>query len=277
MIRYGALKNMWFSSGLQYIPEIRAHKTLQTPCGISLDTAREELIEYLVSHAKELPPLFVDSGAFSEMNGNPFTVSDWHNKFKVYERLVSAFGDRCVIVAPDRIGDQAHTMSLIRHFKNELLEFISKSNVIVPLQKPKEQFSLFDNTQEKGMTQIEMYEEVLQLLNDKVIAGIPFKKAATSYHDYCELLKSPPRRIHILGVTPFGEKWKNITSANKRLNAEKVTFDGCRIRSLIGKGRVFTEVYNRIKDTSSREEAIEQTIITLKDRFFHPSANQQVN
>ena len=275
MVKYGTLKNMWFSSGLQYASEIRAHSTLEVPCGISLDTAKDELIDFLVKHSNELPPLFVDSGAFSEMNGKPFTFSDWHKKFKVYERLISAFGDRCVVVAPDRIGDQKHTMLLLHHFKDEILEFMKASNVIVPLQKPMSQFSLFDEVKEKGMTQTEMYEAVISLLSEKVIAGIPFKKAATSYHDYCQLLEHSPQRLHILGVTPFGEKWKSITSANKRLGADNVTFDGCRVRSLIGKKRPYTEVYNHIRLTTPRETAIEQTIVTLKEHFLHPSANQQ--
>lgn len=248
---------LWFSSGLQYPSEIRAMIELRVACGISLNHAREDLFEYLIRRKDEVPALFIDSGAFSETPNKPFTSAVWEEKFCKYERLTKTYGDHCVFVAPDKIGDQAETLNRWLEHQHRLEQLQRHSYMIVPLQKGE-------------LSQSEMLHRAIGLWGNSVVAGIPFKKSATTYAEYIDfMMASSPSRVHILGVTPFGHRWRRITEINKQFTETHFTFDGCRIRALIGKNRAFTRGMHKRKHLP-RHQAIYETLISLRPYLTHP-------
>lgn len=227
---------------------------LSVPCGISLDTASRHLFAYLLEHSAAVPALFIDSGAFSEKAHKPFTVQVWRSKLRKYRVLARAYGDRCVFVAPDKIGDQHESLNRLRQYRSILQDLMKYSHMIVPLQKGE-------------LTQAEMYAEAVALFGDSIVAGIPFKKAATTYEEYRDFMTSAhPPRVHILGVTPFGARWRNINKINQDFTSTRFTFDGCRIRSIVGKGKPFTCGMHARKHLP-RKQAIYETLISLPECF----------
>lgn len=245
---------LWFSSGLQYEAEIKAMIHLKVPCGISLDTASNTLFKYLIEQHSKVPALFIDSGAFSEKPHKPFTFEDWQGKLAKYQELANVYHNKCVFVAPDKIGDQAESLRRLNAHRDFLSTLIERSHMIVPLQKGE-------------LTQAQMYAEVVKLFNRGIVAGIPFKKAATTYDEYFDFMRTAkPSRVHILGVTPFGARWRRINEINQQFTKTRFTFDGCRIRSIVGQGQPFTLGMHARKHLS-RSEAIYETLISLPHCF----------
>ena len=222
--------------------------------GITLDTASRKLFDYLLDAQTNVPALFIDSGAFSEKSGKPFTHSVWHTKLSKYEVLIEKYGRRCVFVAPDKVGDQEESINRLNTYSDILMNLMRKSSMIVPLQKG-------------SLTQAEMYNFAVTLFGQDIVAGIPFKKSATSYYEYLQFMRSTnPPFVHILGVTPFGTRWREINKINKEFTCTKFSFDGCRIRSLIGKERAYTLGMKKRKHLP-RAQAIYETLMELKDLF----------
>ena len=274
-MKYGDLNNTWFSSGLQFTAEIRAMTDLGIPCGISLNRADEALLTCLEEQEPRISSLFVDSGAFSESGDAPLSDADWVHKLDLYDRLIRVYGKKCVIVAPDRVGDQEHTLALLRRYKARLMPMLKASNVIVPLQICTSQLTLFEDDGAKGMTQREMYDVAREILNDEIIAGIPFKKKATSLHAYATFLRSArPPRVHILGVTPFGERWRELIATNHRNGFEGASFDGCRVRALIGQKRSLTRELKKREDLP-RMQAMYESLMVLKHLFIQRGVNER--
>ena len=227
---------------------------MNIPCGISLDTANARLFDHLLDYCDDVPALFIDSGAFSEKAHKPFTVQDWRSKLRKYKVLTRAYSDRCVFVAPDKIGDQQESINRLRLYQPILQELMTQSHMIVPLQKG-------------DMTQAEMYEAAVELFSADIVAGIPFKKAATSYEEYQQFMRTTaPRKVHILGVTPFGARWRKIKQINEEFTAARVTFDGCRIRSIVGRDKPFTRGMHARKHLP-RHEAIYETLMSIPQCF----------
>lgn len=227
---------------------------MRVPCGISLDTASNRLFQHLLERRSDVPALFIDSGAFSEQAHKPFTSQDWRVKLEKYEVLVRGYGNKCVFVAPDKVGDQDESLNRLNDHRQFLITLMTHSHMIVPLQKGR-------------LTQAQMYAEAVTMFDSRVVAGIPFKKAATTYKEYIDFMESAkPPRVHILGVTPFGPRWRDISVINERFTDTRFTFDGCRIRSIVGQGKPLTLALHARKHLP-RSQAMYESLISLPQLF----------
>lgn len=112
--------------------------------GIAASEIRPGLLEALEANRIGVRALFVDSGAFSEVEfgaNGPQVVdeidhADWLIRFGVYDRMALAFGPRAYVVAPDRVGDQAVTLERLERYAGRCRRLVSyRAKLIVPVQK----------------------------------------------------------------------------------------------------------------------------------------------
>ena len=217
-----------------------------------------DLIEqYAGSHNK----LFIDSGAFSEIDfhdptekhfrkcklygsgagctGGPPTVNkknelkdpQWQYVFQLYLWAAGLWrGGSLYVVAPDRIADQRHTLWLqnkYRHYMQlveaTILERSARVNIIVPVQKGAVSMGEFWRSE----------LEALQLRHQP-ICGIPLKKDATSPEELFEFAETTPfygTRFHLLGKGPASEDYDELIYTLKAIRPQcEITSDSTHRR-----------------------------------------------
>lgn len=193
-----------FASGVNDAGEARGLAMSGRNVGITCSDIRVGLLEELELYTHGLQEVFVDSGAFSEVDfpedGPPVVVDPidhdtWIERLELAERVARTFRRRALIVAPDRVGCQATTLErLARYAPNVAAIAATGARVIVPVQKGELPMS-------------EMYRRACAILNlrEAPVAGVPMKKDATTLADLRELVASLPwygARIHLLGLGP---------------------------------------------------------------------------
>lgn len=224
-----------FSSGVNSAGDARGLAGSLRHVGITATDIRDGLLEELSLYAGNLQRLFVDSGAFGEVafgtDGptvvRPITDTDWDRIFVLMLRCTVAYGKRCYIVAPDRVGCQATTLARLATYADrvKLLAELG-AQVIVPVQKG-------------DLPMSEMFRCSVDILElEDAIAGVPMKKDATSLADLRELVTSLPRfcRIHLLGIGPESPKFAAAIELILSLRPDAdITSDSVTIRRLVGR------------------------------------------
>jgi hypothetical protein len=151
-------------------------------------------------------PVFVDSGAFNAFKralreGDPGASRlDFDRVFAKYNELSRRVREKAgeyaghallMMVAPDVIGDQEATLSLVEEHAEQIMDWIDAGHdVIVPFQKgPINQYEAFLRVREA-------------LHHMPFVVGIPSAAEALSAADLRQLVGQPykPDRIHVLGA-----------------------------------------------------------------------------
>jgi hypothetical protein len=192
-----------FASGSNRPADIRGFAAIGRAIGVAFPEVSPESESALVALAGRGIPVFVDSGAFSEIEFGPagpvvvapITSTGWDARMAMYRRLGAALGSSCYVVAPDRIGDQAHTLALLTERAAELAEIAAMGAVVlVPIQKG-------------SMTQAAFHRAVSAVLPFAWTPALPSKKNATTVDELeAYVAEIKPVSIHLLGL---GEKNKN--------------------------------------------------------------------
>jgi hypothetical protein len=198
-----------FASGVNHPGEVRGLFLSGRHVGITATEVRDGLMDELAKFAGGAAELFVDSGAFSEVEFGPdgprvvapITDADWQQRFDVYRQAAAIFRTRCHLVAPDRVGDQDVTMERLGRYAAHIQVCVvgARAQVIVPVQKGALHMGAF----------FRAACAVIGLGN--LIAGVPMKKDATSLADLAELVGSMDGRscrLHLLGIGPSSKKWR---------------------------------------------------------------------
>lgn len=250
-----------FASGVNHAGEVKGLGMSGRSFGIAAQSASEALLAELAKFSfNGGPKLFVDSGAFSEVefhkNGPPtvkklITDKVWRKRLALYEKLAEMYGPRCYLVAPDQVGNQKVTLERLAKYAPEISACAAlRANIIVPVQKGPTPMSVF-------------YQRACDALGlrDTPIAGIPMKKDATSLAQLIELVDSLPwfgARLHLLGLGPQSDRWDEVISAitSRRPNAV-ITSDSVTVRRLAGRTngpgggpRILTRYQDEAKGTS---------------------------
>ncbi len=92
-------------------------------------------------------------------------------------------------MAPDRIGDQEHTLALLTKHAGRLAELSALgARILVPIQK--------------GLrTQAEFHADVSAVLDFEFVRAVPRKKSATTLAELRDFVAEVrPRAIHLLGM-----------------------------------------------------------------------------
>jgi hypothetical protein len=196
--------NICFASGSNRPADIRGFAAIGRAIGVAYPEVSPESERELVALAGRGIPVFVDSGAFSEIEFgptgpvvvDPITPAGWDARMAMYRRLGAALGSDCYVVAPDRIGDQAHTLALLTERAAELAEIAATGAVVlVPIQKG-------------DRTQAEFHRAVAAVLGDMPwTPALPSKKNATTVAELDAYVREiKPTSLHLLGL---GERNRN--------------------------------------------------------------------
>lgn len=186
-----------FASGSNRASNIRGFAAIGQPIGVAYQEVSPDAEAELVALAGRGVPVFVDSGAFSEIEFgptgpivvHPIGHDGWRARLAMYRRLAEALGSDCYVVAPDRIGDQRHTLSLLTAWRDELAGIAAiGANVLVPIQKG-------------DVSQAEFHRAVADVLGFEFTPSLPSKKNATTVDELTEYVREiRPARLHLLGL-----------------------------------------------------------------------------
>jgi len=194
-------------------------------------------------------PVFVDSGAFSEVKfgkedgipywPKPITHKEWERRLALYLRLGSVLGPQLYAVAPDRVADQVGTLERMTRYADVVKQLQAMGvNILAPIQKG-------------DLSMANFYREVVGVLGHPIIAAIPMKADATTYAQFREFLEEVGPEligIHLLGLGPGGKlasgergvrsaRAKEVTALARELAPQaRITQDSVLIRKSVGWG-----------------------------------------
>jgi nucleoside 2-deoxyribosyltransferase len=223
-----------FASGSSRPAHIRGFAAIGRAIGVAFPEVSPEAEAELLQLAGRGIPVFVDSGAFSEVEFGPdgpkvvrpIDAEGWAQRMALSRRLALALGDQAYLVAPDRIGDQEHTLALLQEWADELRDLAELgANVLVPIQKGRAPQAAF-------------HQHVADALGfEGWVPAIPSKKNATTLDElraYVEAAR--PRRLHLLGM---GERNRQVAEALELVEAASpgcvVTLDANLIAASVGR------------------------------------------
>jgi hypothetical protein len=189
---------IYFASGSSRPADIRGFAAVGHPIGVAAPELSENAIVELIALRGRGVPVFVDSGAFSEVVFGPTgprvvaPISDasWRERLALYRRLAVALGPAVSLVAPDRIGDQEETLRRLVAFASELRELRDLgARILVPIQKGRR-------------AQADFVRDVEHALGfSDFVHAIPSKKHATTLDELAAYVAAVrPRAVHLLGL-----------------------------------------------------------------------------
>lgn len=211
----GVTPTAYFASGSNEAPEIRGLSFAGADIGVAVPHVRAEAEAELCALAGTDVLVFVDSGAFSEVEFGPegpkvvrpMEDKDWQRVLGLYRRLADALGEQVWVVAPDRVGCQMTSLERLERYRDDVreLHFLYGARVLVPVQKGE-------------LSQVEFAAAVDDILGFRDwVPALPCKKAATSAPEVAAFVKArKPEHVHLLGLgitnkglgdylAPFGE------------------------------------------------------------------------
>lgn len=187
----------YYASGSNRPAEIRGLGWAGADIGVVAGELSENALVELEALAGTDVAVFVDSGAFSEVDRDlrvvkPIKHDQWCDILRVYERLSKALGSQLTVVAPDRVGSQGETLSRLRVYA-ERLYHIAKNGARVLVPQQRGELSLVDFSLE--------VDRVLAGYVPQWIPAMPCKKGATTPAAVAEFVKIRcPKHVHLLGV-----------------------------------------------------------------------------
>ena len=226
-------KTLYFASGTNRPAEIRGFAGIRHPIGVAAPELSEEAIRELEALSGEGIPVFVDSGAFSEVEFSaagpvvvrPITHEDWLSRLGLYRRLARALGSALHVVAPDMVGNQAITLERLTRYRREIAELAELGAVVlVPIQKG-------------DLNQAEFHAQVSRVLAEVAwTPALPCKKAATTPAEivaFCGSVK--PARVHLLGLGNTNVHSARVIAGIEAVSPKTlVQQDSCAIRANVG-------------------------------------------
>jgi len=228
-----ALEVLYFASGSSRLSDLLGFVDIGHPVGVVAPELNVETLDTLCTLAGTGVPLFVDSGAFSEVEITgegvkvvcPITRSDWADRLAIYRRLAVALGDQVYLVAPDKVGFQQETLMRLSRYVDKLSKLASLgAHILVPIQKG-------------DMTQADFHRAVAEVLGETPwIPALPCKKAATTTDEviaYCKEIQPP--RVHLLGLGQGNRAAPHVLSGVAAVSpSTSVLLDSCLLRSSVG-------------------------------------------
>lgn len=204
------LPPIYFASGTNHPGEIRGFVEEGQPIGtVATDECNIVCRRELERLAGTGVPVFIDSGAFSEVKEKivggqfagfdivkPITDEQWRERLGFYKHLGRILGPQLYAVAPDRVGDQEVTLERLARYADDVRELQEMGvRIMVPLQRGPMPLPEFD-------------QRVQRILgNEDYLVAFPMKKGATDPATISAFLDyRRPRAIHLLGL---GERNKD--------------------------------------------------------------------
>ena len=236
-----------FCSGVNAPGEVRGLSGQHV--GIAADRTSLPLIEQLETIAGGPTELFIDSGAFGEVEfwphgkgadrcevagrhvHEPITEAEWAKRLAVAARLAAAFRQRAFVVAPDAVGDQGETLARLERWVPEILAIKAhRANVIVALQRGELSAAAF-------------VARVIGILGfADFLIGIPSRKGATTpeqLQETCRELREAgveTPRFHLLGMGPNSKaRGAQMAAIRSHFPDANIYSDSVGVRSEVGR------------------------------------------
>lgn len=243
------LPTHYFASGTNEAPQIEGMADSGWDVGVAAPNVRERAEAALVALAGSDVDVFVDSGAFSEVEFpggvptvvKPISPSEWEARLGLYLRLAKALGSQLYCVAPDLVAHQAETLERLGTYLPQLLELKALgARVLVPMQKG-------------ALTQAQFAGEVDALLGAGWwIPALPCAKAATTAGEVAAFVAARrPHHVHLLGIGPWSNKNGGARAylAPFAGAATTVSMDSAWIPAKVGKAksRIYTKAQRAAK------------------------------
>lgn len=229
------LDGIYFASGSNRPGHIRGFSYVKQALGVAAPHVKANSEDELLALAGMDLPVFVDSGAFSEVefdeNGpkvvKPIDEAQWQEILDLYNRLGLGLGSQLYVVAPDMVGFQKETLERLARWKTELLALRSLGvHIIVVAQGG------------PAMSQADFDAEAEKVLGfGDYIRGLPCKKNATSTEGIRDFVRArKPAQLHLLGL---GIRNKRAPEAARVVAEESpqtaLSYDSCLINESMGK------------------------------------------
>lgn len=227
---------LYFASGSNRPADIRGFAAIGHAIGVAAHEVTANAEKELVALRGRGVRVFVDSGAFSEVEFGsagvsvvaPIDDAGWRDRLALYRRLAVALGPQVYVVAPDRIGDQEETLRRLSRYAPELRELRALgANVLVPVQKGTKSQAAF----------VRDVEEAIGFSD--FVHAIPSKKKATTVEELRAYLEEVrPARVHFLGL---GLKNANapavLAALEEFVPGVDASFDSNLIAANVGRGK----------------------------------------
>ncbi len=255
----------YFASGSNNPAEIRGLAQVGQDVGVAAQEISDAAEEELKGLAGTDIQVFVDSGAFSEVEFGPggprvveeITHDEWLDRLGLYERLADALGDQAWLVAPDQIGNQDVTLERLARYRENLERLSAKgARILVPIQKGR-------------LSQADFAGEVDAVLGKKVrwLPALPCKKAATTAAELEAFLAARPRtkHVHLLGL---GVRNRNAADYVSKFEgrATSCSLDSNWICANVGRERGSVRPYTRAQDIAGKLIASGRAWLATKKR-----------
>lgn len=223
-----------FVSGASALADLRGLSRFSVPLGVSLaELSPAAEADLLRAACIPLQTVFIDSGAFSEVEirgGRPVVVAPiddatWRLRLAAALRIAEAYGARAMVVAPDRVGDQAETLARLRGYRPEIAAIArAGAAIVIPLQRGALSLATFDVAagEAAGLTTF--------------TRGITSNKDATPLVELEGYLAARrPGAVHLLGIGPRSPRLQSILDVFRRLSpATELSADSNMLAALVG-------------------------------------------
>jgi hypothetical protein len=223
-----------FVSGASAHADLRGLLRFSVPVGVSAPALSAPSLAYLLAQAhRPLVRVFVDTGAFSEVADvggrlevvSPIDEAGWAARVGLGQCIARAFGDRAYVVVPDRVGDQAVTLSRLERWAAEIRAVhATGAHLVVPLQRGPLSTAAFER------------EAAAILRVDGFTCGIPSNKDAMPLGELEAYLRaSRPEALHLLGLGPRSPRLPGLLDLCRRLAPRAtVSCDSNGLAALVG-------------------------------------------
>ena len=236
-----------FASGSNHAGEIRGLHEAKHAIGLAAPEVNAASERELHALAGTGHPVFLDSGAFSEVTFNfpdkkgklpkadlppgihvtkPITDAQWEKRLDLYERLARSLGRQLYVVAPDKVGDQQGTLDRLDRYKDRIRRIEQfGAHVLAPIQKGSTPMAVFD----------QQVEAILGHSN--YVRAIPMKKDATTLAELVDFLRArQPKRVHLLGLGSTNAEAETVLHATRAaVPGIRVTMDSNKIVAKAGR------------------------------------------
>jgi len=238
--QYSDDSDFHFCSGVNSPDEVVGLALSGKWVGITATLCSKALLDSLKLLRGGLNQVFVDSGAFSEVQFSAagrevvkeITHKEWQRRLALYTKLCTVLRPRQVwCVAPDSVGDQAETLVRLQRYAPQVRELAAcGANVIVVAQGG--ELSLVEFVQKAASV----------LWFDNFVIGIPCKKAATSPQQVAQLCSElraagfAAPRFHLLGLGPQSSRFAAVRAAIAAVYPDALVHsDSVDIRAMVGR------------------------------------------
>jgi hypothetical protein len=257
----------FYTSGVANRPDAIAACQTKTPWGTSVTwLKRSPFLENLCFQSLEdQTPVFVDSGAFHTATTGGTT--NWDTVFSTYFHLSlnTPKPAYLTIVAPDVLGNQSESLTLLHRYRSELVH-LHKSGVriLIPIQH--------------GPRSIEAYLESAQLSPTQFGIALPSNRNAYPPANLENHLKEASiTDLHLLGISAANQRFENLFGSAARAQIRTLSSDSNRIRTMVGPNTAITTLQHNDEIKRSMETELDHEAYHILHNLTHDQIHHLIH